>query len=137
MSHNQRGFSLIEVLVAVLIIGVAVIPLMQLIPGIIGPGEVSAEELRLGAVGVRKTEELINRLRGDINSITTDGKEACPDLPNCYVEWKISTEASESITGIGSLVTIATTACQDLQGDLDCDQTDPQVRFNTKVTSRP
>lgn len=136
MSRSQRGFSLIEVLVAVLIIGVAVIPLMQLIPGIIGPGEVSAEELRLGAVGVRKTEELINRLRADINSVTT-GKEACPDLPNCYTEWQISTEASESITGIGSLVAITTVACQDLQGDLDCDQTDPQVRFNTKVTSRP
>jgi len=136
MSHNQRGFSLIEVLVAVLIIGVAVIPLMQLIPGIIGPGEASAEELRLGAVGVRKTEELINGLRANINSVTT-GKEACPDFTNCYTEWQISTEASESIAGVGSLVTIATTACRDLQGDLDCDQTDPQVRFDTKVTSRP
>lgn len=137
MNRSRRGFSLIEVLVAVLIIGVALIPLMQLIPGIIGPGEVSAEELRLGAVGVRKTEELVNRLRADITSITTDGQEPCPDLPNCYVEWKISTEASESTTGVGSLVTIATIACVDLQGDLDCDQTDPQVRFATKVTSRP
>jgi prepilin-type N-terminal cleavage/methylation domain-containing protein len=136
MTRSRQGFSLIEVLVATLIIGVAIIPLLQFLPGTIAPGLISADELRLGAVGTRKTEELINRLRADMTSVIT-GKEACPDLPNCYVEWIISNELSSSVTGIGRLDTIAVVACQDLQADLDCDQTDPQVRFNTKLTSRP
>jgi len=136
MTRSQRGFSLIEVLVAMLIIGVAIIPLLQLLPGTIAPGQISSDELHLGAVGTRKTEELINRLRANIASVVSGG-EACPDLPNCRVEWTIATEQSSAVTGVGSLRTLATVACQDNNASATCDAGEPQLLFNTKITSRP
>lgn len=136
MTRSPRGFSLIEVLVAALIIGVAVVPLLQLLPGTFGAQQVSGDELRLGAVGVRKTEEIINRLRADITSVVS-GAEVCPDLPNCWVQWTIATELSSGVTGVGSLRTLATSACQDQNTSNTCDAGEPQVRFDTKITSRP
>lgn len=136
MSGRTQGFSLIEVLVAALIIGVAVVPLLQLLPGTFASGQLSGDELRLGAVAVRKTEEIINRLRADITSVVS-GAEACPDLTNCWVQWTIATELSSGITGVGSLRTLATIACQDQNTSNSCDAGEPQARFDTKITSRP
>lgn len=136
MSGRARGFSLVEVLVAALIIGVAVVPLLQLFPGTFGTQQISGDHLRLAAVGVRKSEEIINRLRSDITSVVS-GAETCTDLPNCRVEWTIATEASSAVAGVGSLRTLTTIACQDQDASNSCDAGEPQARYDTKITSRP
>lgn len=133
MIRGQRGFTLVELLVAALILGIAIIPLLQVIPGTLAPAQVSETDLRLGAAATRKTEEIVGRLRADINSVTS-GAEDCADLPNCRLQWTISTELS---SGVGSLRTIATIACRDANANSACDTGEEQVRYDTKVTSRP
>ncbi len=136
MSAAERGFTLVEVLVAMAIIGIAVVPLLTLLPGILTPATVSDTDLRLGAAGVRKMEELTNRLRADITSVTS-GAQACTDLPRCRFAWTIITELSSGSTGVGSLKTLSVTACVDANANSVCDAAESQVRFDAKVTSRP
>jgi len=134
--RGQRGFTLVELLVAALILGIAIIPLLQVIPGTLAPAQVSETDLRLGAAATRKTEEIVGRLRSDINSVTS-GAEACADLPNCLLQWTITIELSSVAPGVGSLRTIATIACRDANANSACDAGEAQVRYDTKVTSRP
>ncbi len=136
MNRAEAGVTLIELLVAVLLVSIAILPLLQLIPGTLAPIQVSDSELRLEAVSARKSEEIINRLRSDINSVVT-GAEVCTDLPGCRVEWTIATEQSSAVTGVGALKTLATIACVDRNANGACDATDDQVRYDTKITSRP
>lgn len=134
--RGQHGFTLVELLVAALILGVAIIPLLQVIPGTLAPAQVSETDLRLGAAATRKTEEIVGRLRADITSVTS-GTEACADLPNCRLQWTIAVEISSASPGVGSLRTIAAIACQDTNANSACDADEAQVRYDTKVTSRP
>ncbi|MDQ7840638.1 MAG: prepilin-type N-terminal cleavage/methylation domain-containing protein [bacterium] len=134
--RGQHGFTLVELLVAALILGIAIIPLLQVIPGTLAPAQVTETDMRLGAAATRKTEEIIGRLRADVNSVTS-GAEACADLPNCRLQWTIAVELSSAAPGVGSLRTIATTACRDANANSACDADEAQVRYDTKVTSRP
>lgn len=136
MSAVERGFTLVEVLVAMAIIGVAVVPLLTMLPGILTPAQVSDTDLQLSAAGVRKMEELTNRLRADITSVAS-GAQACTDLPGCRLVWTITTELSSGATGVGSLKTLSVTACVDANANSACDAVESQVRFDAKVTSRP
>jgi len=136
MRRAEAGVTLIELLVAVMLVSIAVMPLLQFVPGTLAPIQVSDSELRLAAVSTRKGEEIINRLRFNINSVST-GAEICTDLPNCRLEWTIATEQSSGTTNVGSLKTIAIVACRDLNANSACDASEDQVRYETKVTSRP
>ena len=133
---GEAGVTLIELLVAAAIIGVALIPLLQMVPGTLGPAQVSDVQLRLETAATRKTEELVGRLRANIASATS-GAEACADLANCRLTWTIATEASSVTPGVGALVTVSTTACQDSNASGTCDAGEEQARLDTKVTSRP
>lgn len=128
--------TLIELLVATLLVGVAIVPLLQTLPGVVAPARVSDTALRLAAVGVRKTEELTNRLRADINSVAS-GAEVCTDFPNCRDQWTITTDLSSGTSGVGVLKSITVIACQDSNANGSCDSTEDQVRYDTRVTSRP
>jgi hypothetical protein len=123
-------------LVAAAIVGVALIPLLQMLPGALGPAQTSDVHLRLETAAVRKTEELIGRLRANIAGVPS-GTEACPDLANCRLAWTIATEASSPSPGVGALVRLSTVACVDSDGSGACDVGEEQVRLDTKVTSRP
>ncbi len=128
--------TLIELLVATLLVGIAIVPLLQALPGAVAPAQVSDTALRLAAVGVRKTEELTNRLRADINSVAS-GTEVCTDIPNCRDQWTITTDLSSGTSGVGVLKSITVIACRDSNTNGSCDSTEDQVRYDTRVTSRP
>ncbi len=132
----QAGFSVIEVLVAALLIAVALVPLMEMFPGLLEEDQVDDVTIQLGAVAVRQTESLINTLRGNISGAAS-GSAACPDFPGCLVVWTIATEASSGILGVGSLVDVSVIACADTDGNGLCDPGETQVRQDAKVTSRP
>ncbi len=136
MKRGEAGFTLVELLVAALILGVAIIPLLQVMPSVFAPAQITEMDLRLSAAATRKTEEITGRLRADINSVAS-GAEACADLPGCRLQWTIATELSSVSPGVGSLRTIAVTACQDANANSACDTGEAQVRYDTKVTSRP
>lgn len=136
MRPAERGATLIELLVAAAIIGVALIPLLQMVPATLAPSQVSDLQLRLEAAAIRKSEEITNRLRSNISGVTS-GAEVCGDFSACRLEWTIATEASSTAPGVGALVTVRTTACQDRNANAACDSSEEQVRLDTKVTSRP
>jgi prepilin-type N-terminal cleavage/methylation domain-containing protein len=134
--RREAGFSLVEVLVAALLIGVALVPLMQLFPGLIQQDQSDETITRLGTVAVRQMESTITQLRNTGGSVAS-GSAACTDLSQCLVVWTVTTEASSATQGVGSLVDVAVTACVDANGNSACDATESQVRFDAKVTSRP
>lgn len=64
MRHRaQAGVTLPEVLVAMLLVGIALVPLVRLYPGIIDADHASEVTTVLSAVAVRKVEENISILR--------------------------------------------------------------------------
>jgi len=133
---GEAGVTLIELLVAAAIIGVALIPLLQMVPTTLAPVQVSDAQLRLEAAATRKTEELVNRLRNNIAGAAS-GTEVCADLTGCRLTWAIATEASSAAQGVGSLVTVSVTACRDANASGTCEADEEQARLDTKVTSRP
>ncbi len=132
----EAGFSLVEVLVAALLIGVALVPLMQMFPGLLEEDQTDEVTMQLGAVAVRQTESLVNMLRGNITGAAS-GSAACPDLPGCRLVWTIATEATSATPGVGRLVDLSVIACVDTDGNGLCDPGETQVRQDAKVTSRP
>jgi prepilin-type N-terminal cleavage/methylation domain-containing protein len=136
VSRSQSGVTLVELVVAAAIIAVALVPLLQIVPGTLGPAQVSDAQLRLESAATRKLEEVVGRLRANIAGVTS-GSEACPDLANCRLAWTVTTEASSAAPGVGSLVAISMVACQDSNANAVCDAGEEQARLNTKVTSRP
>ncbi len=136
--RGEEGISLPEILVAVLLIGIALVPLLELYPGTLRIDVESEIDMVLSAAAVRKMEEVINRLRppGAIDSVTS-GTEACTDLPTCRLTWTIATELSSAVTGVGQLKTLSVVACQDANGNAACDSGERQVRYDAKITSRP
>jgi prepilin-type N-terminal cleavage/methylation domain-containing protein len=136
VSRSQSGVTLVELVVAMAIIGVALVPLLQMLPATLAPIQVSDSEVRLAAASARKTEELVNRLRADIAGAAS-GAETCTDLPGCRLEWTVATEATHAAPGVGSLVTVQVVACRDASGTGACALAADQVRYATKVTSRP
>jgi prepilin-type N-terminal cleavage/methylation domain-containing protein len=134
--RREAGFSLVEVLVAALLIGVALVPLMQLFPGLIQQDQSDETITRLGTVAVRQMESTITQLRNTGGSVAS-GSAVCTDLPQCLVVWTVTTEASSATQGVGSLVDVTVTACVDANANSACDATESQVRDDAKVTSRP
>jgi len=134
--RSDAGLTLIEVLVAALLIGVALLPLMQLYPQIMEADQDVETSMRVGTAAGRKMEELLHRLRADITAVTS-GTEACSDLPSCRVEWTITTGASSGTPGVGSLRTITVTSCVDGNGNAACETAELPVHYDAKVTSRP
>ncbi len=133
---GDEGLSLVEVVVAAMLIGLALVPLMQLYPAVLDENREAETGMRLGTVAGQKMEETLTRLHSDINAVTS-GRATCPDLPACRVEWEVATEATSPTQGVGSLRTVTVTACLDTDGDLSCGTGELQVRDDAKVTSRP
>ena len=133
---REGGFTFVEVLVAALLIAVALVPLMQLFPGLIATDLTDETTMRLGTVAVRNMESITTSLRNNIASIAS-GSATCADFPSCLVVWTVATEASSGTTGVGSLVDVGVTACADANGNGACDAGETQVHYDAKVTSRP
>jgi len=134
--RGEAGLTLIEVLVATLLIGLALVPLMQLYPGLLQTNRQDETTMRLGTVAVRQTETIITNLRGNISSVASGGA-TCADLPACLVQWTIATEATSATSGVGQLIDVTVVACVDSNSNSMCDAGEPQVRYDAKVTSRP
>jgi prepilin-type N-terminal cleavage/methylation domain-containing protein len=135
---REGGFSLIEVLVATLILGLSIVPLMQLFPGLVNTAQDDEITTRLGTVAARQMEAVTTSLHANITSLgfgTTSA--ACADLPQCLVQSTITSEASSATPGVGQLVDIRVIACADANGNNTCDPGERQVEYDAKITSRP
>ena len=133
---REGGFTYVEVLVAALLIAMALVPLMQLFPGLVETDLTDETTMVLGAVAVRNMESITTSLRNNIASVVS-GSATCADFPKCLVVWTVTTELSSATPGVGSLVDLGVTACQDANGNAACDASETQVHYDAKVTSRP
>ncbi|HEV8339766.1 MAG TPA: prepilin-type N-terminal cleavage/methylation domain-containing protein [bacterium] len=133
----EDGVSLIEVLVAVTLIGLALIPLMQLYPPALDADREAETGMRLGTVAARKMEDLIQQLRFDITSVVSGSESCAGNLPTCWLEWTVASEASSATMGVGVLIAVNVIACLDGSADLSCGAGEQQARNDAKVTSRP
>lgn len=136
MRAHEDGISLPEILVAALLIGLALVPLLKLYPGTLGYN-VSTLNSILSAAAIRKSEELIALMRVRGATTPASGQVTCTDVPNCLLVWTITTEASSIAAGVGWLNDLSVVACQDQDTNNICDAGEPQVRYDTKITSRP
>jgi len=134
--NREDGVTILEVLVAAFLIGLALVPLVQLYPRTIGYTGSNLDTL-LSAAAIRKAEEIITRMRpsGTSSTAVASGTAACTDVPNCLLVWTITTEASSTLGGW--LNDISVVACQDTDLNNICEAGESQVRYDAKVTSRP
>jgi len=133
---REAGFSLVEVMVAALLIALALVPLMQLFPGLLQQDQSDETIALLNTVAVRQMESTITALRNNIGGVAS-GSATCSDLPQCLVVWTVATESSSATQGVGSLVDVTVVACADSDSNGVCDAGEIQVRYDAKVTSRP
>ncbi len=136
MSGHEDGISFPELLVAALLIGLVLIPLLQIYPRTLGYN-VSKLDTILSAAAIRKAEELTALMRVRGASPPANGSAACSDIPNCLLVWTITTELSSAVPGVGWLADVTVVACQDQDRNNICDAGEPQVRYDGKGTSRP
>jgi prepilin-type N-terminal cleavage/methylation domain-containing protein len=133
---DARGFSLIEVAVATLIVAVALVPLVQLFPALIGEGATNETMLQLDAAAVRQMESLVLATQVNAGAVAS-GTTGCPDVPKCLLTWSATQEPASGAPGVGVLMDLSVTACVDANGNGTCDPGESQVRYDAKATSRP
>lgn len=82
---------------------------------------------------------LITELRGGGGggAGSTSGTAACAEYPDCRLVWTTITELSSGTAGVGELDQVNVVACRDTNASMTCDSGEPQVRYDTKVTTRP
>ncbi len=136
MTAHERGHTLLEVLVSVLLLSLALAPLLQLYPSLVAANESHRDLEQLAAAASSKLEEVGQGLRQGTTSGGT-GSAPCTGTPDCLVTWKVQTELSSPTPRVGSLWMVRVTACTDANASGTCDTDEAQVRYETKVTSRP
>ena len=137
MKGHESGVSLIEILAAVFLISIAIVPMLELYPTTLGANRETEYDLILSTVALRKMEENINLLRGQAAVADPNGSATCTDLPNCFLTWTTTVELSSTTGGVGSLKTLNVTACEDANANSVCDAGERQVRYDAKITTRP
>jgi len=78
MFHNNKGFTLIEVLLAVVLLGIALIPIMQVMPGMYRINGNMIKENTLSFLAQDKLEEVKGEVINAINF--GDTKDESPQL---------------------------------------------------------
>lgn len=137
MSKDERGHTLLEVLVSVLLLGLALAALLQLYPSLVAANESQRDLAVLSAAASSKVEELGRQLRRKPPvPIPLPGVESCPLVPHCLVTWEVQTEATGTTPAAGALWKVQVTACVDADSSSTCEVSELQVRYETKVTSR-
>jgi prepilin-type N-terminal cleavage/methylation domain-containing protein len=79
MNNNEKGFTLVEVLLAVMLLGVALIPIMNLMPSMYSMNENMIIENKLTFFAQDKLEEVKSLVIADIS---VDRNESSQPFPN-------------------------------------------------------
>jgi type II secretory pathway component PulJ len=131
---NQEGHTLLEVVLSVLLLAVALVPLLQLYPALLSGNRAYQESALLAVAASGKLEELAQGLRGGSVGAAT-GSEACPAPVGCRLVWTV--QDLQTHPTAGWLRHVSVVACSDANSSGTCDPGEVQVRYETRVTSRP
>ncbi|MDR7408262.1 MAG: prepilin-type N-terminal cleavage/methylation domain-containing protein [Armatimonadota bacterium] len=139
---RQQGHTLVEVLVSVLLLALALVPLLELYPSLVAANQSDRDLSILSAVASGRLEELRAGLfEGSVGLGT--GSEPCPPpyevgdyFPlNCLLQWDVTSFQTDPVGGW--LRNAWVVACVDGNSSGTCDSGELQVRYETRVTSRP
>ena len=93
MGLVERGLSLVEVLAAMLLVGIALLPLFQLYPVLLGASGQRDDLTLVGTAATRQMEALVADLvRGATPPDPPAGGGACDPPPNCRLTWQVTRE---------------------------------------------
>lgn len=130
---KQAGQVLLEVLVSVLLLGIALAPLMGLYPSLLSTQEAQRDAVVLGHVAAGKLEEVAQGLRGG-SGVVGAGSEPCSALPRCRLQWRVYGVGSDPVAGW--LRHVEVVACVDRDASGSCEPGETSVRYDTRATSR-
>ncbi len=140
---RQEGHTLLEVLVSVLLLAIALVPLLELYPSLLRANESDRDLSVLSATASGRLEELRQELLLKGSAETGPGSGPCPPPadpdnyfpPNCLLQWGVTSFRTDPVSGwLGDAWVVA---CVDRDSSGSCDQGEPQVRYDKRVTSRP
>lgn len=130
---KERGHTLLEVLVSVLLLAAALLPLLGLYPQLLSANQSRRTFDMLGVVASGRLERLQELLKS--GAAVTSGSETCDVAPSCFLIWVVSDVQADAVAGW--LRQLEVVACVDSNSDGACGPGEDQARYVTRVTSRP
>ncbi len=130
---NERGHTLLEVLVSVLLLAAALLPLLGLYPQLLSANESQRTFEMLGVVASSRLERLQELSKS--GAAVASGSETCHAAPSCLLVWMVSDLQANAVAGW--LRQLEVVACVDSNSDGACGPGEDQARYVTRVTSRP
>lgn len=129
---KQAGHALLEVVVSVLLLGIALVPVVAVYPPLLSAQEAERDAQVLGLLAVGKLEELAQVLR-EGGTLPPAGAETCSTPPGCRLEWRVYDVGTDPIAGW--LWQVEVVACLDRNASASCEPEEMVVRDATRVTS--
>jgi len=135
MIYNDKGFTLIEVLLAVMLMGVALIPIIQIMPGMYQTNEAMVIENKLAFFAQDKLEEVKGLLATDISIDRNQSSQTFPDETS--YRYNVIDDGGTNIDGVGD-VDIKIITIQAWYGDSGSVYADVEhkIEIKTKVSYR-
>jgi len=128
---KEAGQALLEVVVSVLLLGIALVPLVALYPPLLSAQEAERDAQVLGLLAVGKLEELAQVLRGG-GTLPPAGAETCSTPPGCRLEWRVYDVGPDPTVWLWH---VEVDACVDRNASASCEPEEMVVRDATRVTS--
>lgn len=130
---KERGHTLLEVLLSVLLLAAALLPLLGLYPQLLSANKSQRTFEMLGVVASGRLERLQELLKSGV--AVASGSETCGAAPSCLSVWVVSDVQTNVVAGWLRQLEVVT--CVDSNSDGACGPGEDRARYVTRVTSRP
>jgi type II secretory pathway pseudopilin PulG len=128
-SKIESGFTILEILFTVIIVGIALVPIMKLLPEALVLDAQMERETRVAFLAQLKIEEVKSEV---IHDFTQDYTESATAFPSPDSDYKY-TVSDDQGTGIKE---IAVNIWYDKDGDSNIDADEEDIGLNTKIAER-
>jgi len=137
MICNDKGFTLVEVLLAVMLMGVALIPIIQIMPGMYRTNEAMIIENKLAFFAQDKLEEVKGLVAADISIDRSQSSQTFPDPDEASYRYNVIDDGGTNIGGDAD-VDIKIITIQVWYGDSESVYADVEhkIELKTKVSYR-
>jgi|GEM_PF-608195 len=125
----RNGFTLLEILLTIVILSIALIPLMELLPGALVLDAQMERESKVAFLAQQKLEEVKSKATYDFDQDYSESATAFPS-PDSTFKYTVSDDQGTEIKEI------AVTVWYDKDGDNTVDEDEEGIELNTKVAKR-
>ncbi len=126
---NRKGFTLIEVMVSVFLVGLVLVAVMQIVPGMLKVGTKVEVVTKATFLAEKKLEEVLGLIESDYSVNRTQAATAFPS-PDTLYKFTVSDDAGADIKVLN------VTVWNDDDGDGVIDSDEYSVSLDTKVADR-